>query len=73
MSDVPSIAVFCSESIEYFPDMASKIFVKPFDCSSGSNYCQYHTFDIPRSAYPYRGLYFIIIIIIIIIIISVLI
>jgi hypothetical protein len=30
MCDVPSIAVFCSESIECFPSMASKIFLKPF-------------------------------------------
>jgi len=28
MCDVPSIAVFCSESIECFPDTASKIFLK---------------------------------------------
>ena len=28
MCDVPSIAVFCSESIEYFPGTASKFFLK---------------------------------------------
>jgi len=28
MCDVPSIAVFCSESIECFPGSASKIFLK---------------------------------------------
>jgi len=28
MCDVPSIAVFCSESIECFPGIASKIFLK---------------------------------------------
>ena len=28
MCDVPSIAVFCSESIECFPDTASKFFLK---------------------------------------------
>ena len=28
MCDVPSIAVFCSESIECFPDEASKFFLK---------------------------------------------
>ena len=28
MCDVPSIAVFCSESIECFPDIASKFFLK---------------------------------------------
>jgi hypothetical protein len=31
MCDVPSIAVFCSESIACFPGMTSKFFVKPFD------------------------------------------
>ena len=30
MYDVPSIAVFCSESIVCFPGMASKFFFKPF-------------------------------------------
>ena len=30
MCDVPSIAVFCSESIEYFPGTASKFFLKLF-------------------------------------------
>ena len=30
MCHVPSIAVFCSESIEYFPGMASKFFFKSF-------------------------------------------
>ena len=30
MCDVPSIAVFCNESIECFPGMASKFFLKPF-------------------------------------------
>ena len=29
MCDVPSIAVFCTESIESFPGMASKFFLKP--------------------------------------------
>jgi len=29
MCDVPNIAVFCSESIEHFPGMASKFFLKP--------------------------------------------
>ena len=29
MCAVPSIAVFCSESIEYFPGMSSKLFFKP--------------------------------------------
>ena len=28
MCDVPSIAVFCNESIEYFPGTASKFFLK---------------------------------------------
>jgi len=28
MCDVPSIAVFCSESIECVPDTASKVFLK---------------------------------------------
>ena len=28
MCDVPSIAVFCSESIECFPDIVSKFFLK---------------------------------------------
>ena len=28
MCDVPSIAVFCTESIEYFPGAASKFFFK---------------------------------------------
>ena len=28
MCDVPSIAVFCSESIEYFPGTASKFFFR---------------------------------------------
>jgi hypothetical protein len=28
MRDVPSTAVFCSESIECFPDIASKLFFK---------------------------------------------
>ena len=28
MCDVPSIAVFCSESIEYLPGIFSKIFLK---------------------------------------------
>jgi len=28
MCDVPSTAVFCSESIEYFPGTASKFFLK---------------------------------------------
>ena len=28
MCDVPSIAVFCSESIECFPSTASKFFLK---------------------------------------------
>ena len=28
MCDVPSIAVFCSESIEYFPGTTSKFFLK---------------------------------------------
>ena len=30
MCDVPSIAVFCGESIECFPGTASKFFLKPF-------------------------------------------
>jgi hypothetical protein len=30
MRDVPSIALFCSESIESFPGMAAKFFVTPF-------------------------------------------
>jgi len=30
MYDFPGIAVFCSESFEYFPGMASKLFFKPF-------------------------------------------
>ena len=30
MCDVPSIAVFCSESIEGFPDTATKFFLKLF-------------------------------------------
>ena len=30
MNDVPSIAVFCSESTEWFSGMASKFFLKPF-------------------------------------------
>ena len=30
MCHVPSVAVFCSESIEYFPGKASKFFFKPF-------------------------------------------
>jgi hypothetical protein len=30
MCDVPSTAVFCSESIECFPGMASRFFFKPF-------------------------------------------
>jgi hypothetical protein len=30
MCDVPSVAVFCSESIECFPGKASKFFVKLF-------------------------------------------
>ena len=30
MCDVPSMAVFCSESIECFPDMTSKFLLKPF-------------------------------------------
>ena len=30
MCDVPSIAVFCSESIECFPGTASKFFLKLF-------------------------------------------
>jgi len=30
MCGVPSIAVFCSESVECFPGMASKVFLKPF-------------------------------------------
>jgi hypothetical protein len=29
MCDVPSIDVFCTESIESFPGMASKFFLKP--------------------------------------------
>jgi len=28
MCDVPSIAVFCSESLKCFPDMASKFFLR---------------------------------------------
>jgi hypothetical protein len=30
MCDVPSIAVFCSQSIECFPSMATKCFLKIF-------------------------------------------
>jgi len=30
MCDVPSIDIFCSESIECFPGMASKCFLKSF-------------------------------------------
>ena len=30
MHDFPGIAVFCGESIEYFPGMASKLFFTPF-------------------------------------------
>ena len=30
MCDIPSIAVFCSESIECFPGVAFKFFLKPF-------------------------------------------
>jgi len=30
MCDVPSIAVFCSEFIECFPRIASKLFLEPF-------------------------------------------
>jgi len=29
MCDVPSLDVFCTESIESFPGMASKFFLKP--------------------------------------------
>jgi hypothetical protein len=30
MCDVPSITVFCNESIEYFPGIASNVFLKLF-------------------------------------------
>ena len=38
MCDVPTIAVFCSESVECFPGIASRFFFKPFYCSGDSTY-----------------------------------
>jgi hypothetical protein len=48
MCDVPSIAVFCSASIECFPIWASRYY------SSSSNYYRYNrTFQVPYSLYLY--------------------
>jgi len=51
--DVPSIAVFCSESVECFLGMASKYVLKTFlYCSSVSIYYPcIHTFHVPHSLY----------------------
>ena len=49
--DVPRIALFCTESTECFPGMASKFSLKPV---FGSNYyCYYLTFQVPNSLYLY--------------------
>jgi hypothetical protein len=59
MCDVPSTVVFCSESIECFPGMASKFFLKRFVTSpmtpiNDSNYYWYNlTFSVPHSLYLY--------------------
>jgi hypothetical protein len=51
MCDVPSTAMFCSESIERFPVMASKYFFEPFvTLSKAPQYDRYnHTFLAPHS------------------------
>jgi len=52
LCDVPSIAVFCTESIEYLPGMTSKFFVKTFVTIPVASYCRYnHTFHVTRCFY----------------------
>jgi hypothetical protein len=55
MCDVPSIAVFCSESIECFPGTASKCFLKLLvTIPVGSNYYWYNrTFEVLHTFYLY--------------------
>ena len=51
MCDVPSTAVFCSESIECFPGTVPKFFFKPFVTIPLAPICwRYnHTFHVPHS------------------------
>jgi hypothetical protein len=56
MCDVPSIAVFCSESIECFPGVSSKFFLKllvTIPMAPVTYYWYNLTFQVPRSLYLY--------------------
>ena len=54
MCDVPSVAVACSESIEYFPGIVNKSFIKKSYYSGGFTYYWFdHTLHVPHSLYLY--------------------
>jgi len=56
MCDFPSIAVFCSESIEYFPGTASKFFLK-FPVTIPVAPIINRTFQVPHPLYYYYYYY----------------